>query len=139
MAKIRVFLDTDVIISSLLSEKGASFEVLKNRKINKTASLQIQKELKEVSVRLGIKKKLPKGIEIVKLGIIKRTLLETYNNFVYDPEDTHVVSGADISKSKFLLTHNIRHYKIGKIRISLGIIVMTPGNFLQYLRSLDSN
>ena len=39
MAKIRVFLDTDVIISSLLSKTGASNYVINNPKIERIAFL----------------------------------------------------------------------------------------------------
>ena len=139
MAKIKVFLDTDVVISSLLSEKGASYEVLKSKGFDKVISSHVQKELKDVSKRLGITKNLAKGIRVVKLGITKSILLKRYGGFIHDPEDAHIVFGTKKSKSKFLLTYNLRHYKINKIRNDLQIIVMTPGNFLQYLRSIGNN
>lgn len=35
MAKIQVFLDTDVVIASFLSKAGASYEIIKNSKVDK--------------------------------------------------------------------------------------------------------
>ncbi len=113
MGKIKVFLDTDVIISALLSKTGASFEIIKNPKIDKIVSTGIEREVAEVAKRLKIDRKDVKGVlkncKTISLGLIKKNIINKYSNHVLDKEDAHVVAGADLSESKFLLTHNIKH------------------------------
>ena len=139
MEEIKVFLDTDVIISALLSDKGASYKLLNDTKFNKIISKAITEEINEVSRRENINKEAVRAILkktiITPLFLFKEKLLKSYSKYVFDEEDSHVVAGAYISKSDFLLTHNLRHYHAVKIRNDLGIKVMRPGDFLQYLRS----
>ena len=140
MEKIQIFLDTDVIISSFIPNHGASFEVVNNLKINKIISKTIENEINEVVNKLQIRKnlKIMSDFKTVSVGLTKDKLLEKYTKYVSDETDSHVVAGANISKSQFLLTFNIKHYKVIKIKNDLGIIVLKPGNFLQYLRSLKN-
>lgn len=142
MAKIQVFLDSDVIISSLLSKTGASHEIAKNSKVNKIISKFVEREIKEVSKRLKIKKtnvkKVLQNTKQVSIDLTKENIVKKYKKYVFHEQDSHVVAGAYKSKSRFLLTHNTRHYKVNKIRNELGILVMKPGYFLQYLRSRNA-
>lgn len=138
MVQIKVFLDSDVIISALLSTTGASFEVIKNSKIKRAISKIIKEELDEVTKRLRLNffdKDLLRNMETLSLGLTKKEIIKIYSPYVIDPEDAHVVAGAHKAKSRFLLTHNTKHYLASKIRNDFGIIVMKPGIFLQYLRS----
>jgi len=141
MGKIQVFLDTDVVISALLSKTGASYELIKNPKIIKVVSKTVKKEIKEVTKRLNIDsqktKAVLKKINATSLNLTKKEVLEEYNKFVFDEKDSHVVAGANRAKSRFLLTHNLKHYRVDKINAKFGILILKPGNFLQYLRSLD--
>lgn len=141
MAKIQVFLDTDVIISSLLSKTGASYEIIKNPEVKKIISKFIEEETKEVSKRLKIEKtntkKVLQKIRQVSTNLTKENIVKKYKRYVSHEQDSQVVAGAHKSKSKFLLTHNIKHYKVNKIRNELEILVIKPGSFLQYLRSVD--
>lgn len=140
MGKIQVFLDTDVIISALLSQTGASVIVIKNPKIIKIVSKTVQKEVNEVAKRLNIDNQkiegIIKNIRVNSLNLTKNEILAEYKKFVSDKKDSHVVAGAKRLKLRFLLTHNLKHYQVDKIKAQLGIIVLKPGNFLQYLRSL---
>ncbi len=138
MDSIKVFLDSDVIISALLSTRGASFEILNNLQITKFISESIKLEIKEVSKRLGINNfntKLLSNLEVIKINLTKERLVENYVPFVIDQEDSHVVAGAVKAKVNFLLTHNLKHYRVNKIKDQFHIITMKPGLFLQYLRS----
>lgn len=141
MGKIQVFLDTDVVISALLSKTGASYELIKNPKIIKIVSKSVQKEIEEVTKKLNIDKqetnRILKNINVTSLNLTKKEILEEYKKFVFDEKDSHVVAGANRVKSKFLLTHNLRHYQVDKINAEFGILVLKPGNFLQYLRGLN--
>lgn len=139
MGKIPVFLDTDVLISALLSSTGASYQLVKHSSVNPKISKSVAQELAEVADRLKVDKTNLKNvlrkINITSTRLTKAHLVKIYGKYVLDEEDSHVVAGAHRSKYKFLLTHNTRHYKGDKIQTDLKIIVLKPGYFLQYLRS----
>ncbi len=141
MGKVKVFLDTDVIISALLSKTGASFEIIKSPKVDKIVSTGIEREVAEVAKRLKIDRKdvkrVLKNCQIKSLSLTKKNIIDKYSSHVFDKEDVHVIAGADLSESKFLLTHNVRHYNADRINNKLRVIVLKPGNFLQYLRSRE--
>jgi len=137
MDQFKVFLDSDVVVSAFISQTGASFEILNNSQIKKIISVTIKTEVNEVIKRLNIStpKNAFEQIKIIGLKLDKTRLVEKYLKYVFDKEDSHVVAGADKAGVKFLLTHNLKHYQTEKIKQSLGILVMRPGNYLQYLRN----
>lgn len=139
MGQIKVFLDSDVVISALLSQKGASFEILKNSQFKKIITEAIKVEVGEVAKRLNIflsPKDVFQGIEVISLQLDRARLVETFLPYVLDEEDSHVVAGAQKAKVNFLLTHNVKHYHKEKIKDDFKIVTMKPGYFLQYVRSL---
>ena len=141
MEKLTVFLDTDVIISSLLSQSGASYELITYTKVKKIISTAVKEEVVLVSERHGIEPKkvtaLLKNIKIISINLSREHILKSYSKFVFDNEDSHIVAGAQKSSSNILLTHNTKHYNATKIKNDLDIVVMKPGNFLQYLRGRE--
>ncbi len=138
----KVFVDSDVIISSLLSSSGAAYLLL-----NKIENLKLiisplsLKELKIVTKRLGINEdKLDLLIQerfsmIPLLGDIKKRI-QSFQQYVLDQNDAHIILGAKNVNANFLITYNTRHFKADSINEDLNIIVLTPAMFLQYLRSL---
>lgn len=138
---MRVFVDSDVIISSLLSESGAAHLLLDIASGELFISSLSEKEMKKVVERLGIERVrldnlIKNKFEMVKFSESARTITRTFKNYVLDQNDAHIAAGAKKAKAKFLITYNIKDFKIEKIRKDLDIIVLTPGKFLQYLRSL---
>ena len=137
---MKVFVDSDVIISSLLSTKGASYLLLQHKDITPIISSYSNEEIEVVIERLNIQNKLFKPLKlklhIVKLSLKIEKIKKNYHGYVTDADDAHIVAGATFAKTKFLITYNIRHFKKDKIKEDLNIIVLTPGQFLQYLRSL---
>lgn len=130
----KVFVDSDVVISSLISQKGAAYLLINNSDIQKLISTISEKELEVVIDRLRLNKSEFKELVDQKFEVIAIKAEKT-DKYVFDVDDSHIVSGAKASKSKFLLTYNIKHYKIEKIKKELGIMVMRPAEFLQFLRS----
>jgi len=141
-ADLRVFVDSDVVISSLISSSGAAFLLLNQSKRDKLVVSNISvKEMRIVvlRMRLGINKLeelLEERLIIIKLKQKAVEFRKTYGNYVTDVNDAHIVAGAVIAKAKFLITYNVRHYKTEKIRSKLEIVILTPAKYLQYLRSL---
>ncbi len=128
---MKVFVDSDVVISSLISNTGAASELINNLDIKKIISNLSIKESEIVKLRLNINKPLPM-LETIVIDNVKK-----YSTYSIDPNDAHIVAGADQAKVRFLITYNLKHYKIDKIKRDLNIIIMTPGMFLQYLRLSD--
>lgn len=143
MAKIKVFIDSDVVISSLLSSSGASNIVIR-KNVNRLRSFISNisyEELERTVDRLGIDKndleKVIKKLKIINLRGDKAEIIKQYGNYAHDIGDVHIVAGAAKARSKFLVTFNTKDYKIDKIYQDFGIRVILPGELLQYLRSVQ--
>lgn len=139
---IHVFLDSDVVISSLISTKGAAHLLIHQvEDISFHVSDLSVRELEIVVSRLRLDvKKLKHTItsrcDTVKLAN-KKQIQNNYTKYVLDVHDAHIIAGAKESASRFLITYNSKHFHAEKIKDDLGILQMTPGQFLQYVRSLS--
>jgi len=138
-SKLSVFLDSDVIISALLSKRGAAYFLLASNYFDFYISNLSEKELLVVCKRLEILGKelrdLIKEFNLVQIGESKLARND-FGKFVTDTNDSHVVSGAVHANVKFIVTYNLKDFKREVIKDELGILIMTPGMFLQYFRSL---
>jgi predicted nucleic acid-binding protein len=138
---IRVFLDSDVIISSIISVSGAAYALIhQTDDVTQHVSNISITELEIVVKRLKLDVHRLKNIVSVRCKITKladkKQIQGTFARYTTDPDDTHVVAGAKESDSRFLITYNSRHFHPEKIKEDFGIIIMTPAQFLQYLRSM---
>ena len=75
-------------------------------------------------------------LKVVPLNKTIEDLKLEYQTFVTDINDAHIVAGAHAADVKYLITYNLRHFQIEKIKNKLNILTLTPSQFLQYLRSL---
>lgn len=143
MTPLRIFVDSDVIIASLLSNRGASYALL-HENDDKQATFFITDfsllEVEEVIKRHPINSKQLENLLNKKLTV--EVLLKTggiqkkYGFYTNDIHDTHIIAGADQMKVNFLTTFNLRDFKIDLIKKDLSINILRPANILQYLRSL---
>ena len=143
-SKERIFIDSDVIISSLISKRGAAYLLLEQQQAKYFITDKSRSELVSVAKRLDIdRKRLIKTIHnrlsVRKLPGNLLKIKQEYSSLVLDENDAHIVAGADISKSSFLITYNHKHYKIEKIKRELSIIIYTPAQLLQYFRSQNKS
>lgn len=145
MKRRKIFVDSDVTISSLLSSSGAAYFLLNKTHLEFCVSNISIKEIKRGVDKLDLDNEKFQNLLKKKLKTIKlkedKTGIErikiTFKNYVFDEYDAHIVAGAIKSKSKLILTYNIKDFKLDKIKRDLNILVTTPAKFLQYLRSLD--
>lgn len=138
---MKIFVDSDVIISSLLSSSGASHVLLHTDMVASLISSVSHKEIEVVLERLGIDKQAFKKLsgerlKIISLPLAIEDIKKTYEEYVLDINDAHIVSGAKEADVRFLITYNLKDFKIERIKDDFNIIILTPGQFLQYLRSL---
>lgn len=136
---MHIFLDSDVIISSLLSSSGASHFLIHQTQAKSLISSTSYEELKIVTKRLNIESKklidlVNKKLEILKINNSQEDIKQKYMDFVVDIHDAHIVAGAHLGQVKYLISYNLKHFKKDKIKDELDISIMTPALFLQYLR-----
>lgn len=139
---MKIFVDTDVVISSLLSSKGAAFILLHANELKPIISSYSKKELKIVGKRLDISEQklmgfIQKRFSVIEIQDSIESIKASYKMYVTDIDDTHIVAGAHKAEVTFLISYNIKHYRTSKIKENFNIILMTPGQFIQYLRSLQ--
>lgn len=137
---MRVFIDTDVVISSLLSSSGASYFLLNQSQIKPVISSISKKELRIVVKRMDIEEEqlkmlIKNRIEVCKVTKELKEVKQEYKKYVTDINDAHIVAGAHIAKAKYLISYNLKHFKTDTIKDELHILLLTPALFLQYLRS----
>lgn len=138
---MRIFIDSDVLISSFLSRRGAAYLIIDTLRMDKFISnfslVEIETAFIRKSLDLKALEKLVK--QKIKVVEIDEEEVKSKNKFVVDPNDAHIIAGAIRSKARFLISYNIRDYLVDKIYQNLNIIVMTPGQFLQYLRAISTS
>lgn len=139
---LKIFVDSDVVISSLISQKGAAYFLIHKIRLDLFISNISFKELVIVADRLGLgREKLSNLVQNkfkqIQLKKIMDKLKKKLADYVLDINDVHIIAGAVEAKVKFLITYNTRHFKEDKIRQDFGITVITPANLIQYLRSQD--
>lgn len=137
---LRVFIDSDIVISSLISSTGAAYLLANQTKVRKFVSDISVKELKLVVARLKLKPEkltllIKNNLTVVKLKSSLSLIKTNYGKYAIDINDSHIVAGAKEAKASFLVTYNLKHFQKDLIKKDLGIIIMRPGEFLQFLRN----
>lgn len=134
-----IFVDSDVIVSSLLSTTGAAYLLLEKTNLTLFISNLSLKELKIVCKRLAISEKELDRLVKTRLKIVnlsqRNALKRNFGGYVNDVNDNHIVAGAKIAKARFLISYNTKHFKTDLIKKDFGIILYKPATLLQYLRS----
>lgn len=138
--QLKVFVDSDVIISSLISKSGAAYLLIHKTDLLLFISHISYKELKTVVERLKLDKKVLEKViknkfKMTKLPMSLFVIKERFKDYILDINDSHVIAGACQSKAKYLISYNLKHYKTDKIKSDFDILTTTPARFLQYLRS----
>lgn len=135
-SRIPVFLDSDVIISSLVSPTGAAKILMHQASVIRFTSDLAIIEQSNVVEKLGID---PQEYEnLKKLFFVTPVAKDDVKKFaraVVTPLDAHIVAGTVASRVKFFVTYHAKDYRAEVIHKSWDIIVITPGSLLQYLRS----
>jgi predicted nucleic acid-binding protein len=137
---MKIFVDSDVIISSLRSDAGAAYLLLHTDAITPLISSFSKQEILSVLERLHMdiapfEQLVEKRVQIVGLQTTEKTIQKNFKEYVIDRHDAHIVAGAKEGNVRFLITYNLKDFKIEKIKDAFGILILTPGQFLQYVRS----
>jgi len=137
----QVFIDSDVFISSLISQKGAAYFLIHKANLKLFLSNRSIEEIKIVVKELKLKSKnwarIISLFNIIPLLQTKEKIKNAYGHYVFDINDSHIIAGAQKAKVKYLISYNLKHFKIEEIKRNFKIECLTPAQFLQYLRSIN--
>lgn len=134
----RTFLDTNVLISGLISTLGPPAAILdlgEAEEIEIVVSRQVLVEADRVFAR-----KFPNLLERYRLFIksFKPELVEDCTNAlvrqaekVINSFDAPILAAAKEADSDFLVTGNTKHFSTSKVRSFLPVPVLTPREFLE--------
>jgi len=138
-----VTIDTNVLLAGLISQSGASHQILKlitNEKITLALSTQVLLEYDDVLKREEILKLIRLNQVQVEDVIDLLALLAQKNNIYYrlrpnlrDENDNLFIECAFASNSNYLLTSNIRDFNSGELK-GFNFKVLTPKDFYQMWR-----
>jgi len=129
---MRVFLDTNIIYklyrAYIANQWRLWFSSIKDSGYELVISTTIVAELETVCQR---KKTLlpinhiPQFLSYMEIWIMSSWQIDhLYASYVYDQKDIHVVQDAVWSKSKAILTHNLKDFNIAVIEDKLGIKII---------------
>lgn len=140
---MNIVLDTNVLIAATRSRRGASFELLSllpDPRFRIALSVALYTEWQDVMCRA---EHLPPGMQPPDALAFLRYLASIahlqnihylWRPFLRDPDDDMVLECAVASGSRYLVTHNVRDFRAID---SLGVLPITPAEFLALLRSLS--
>ncbi len=138
-----VTMDTNVLLAAHISESGAShkiFRLIINERIDLALSTQILLEYDDVLKREEILKLTKLNTEQIEDVLDLLVLLAQKQKIYYrlrpnlrDENDNLFVECAFASKSKYLITSNIRDFNSGELR-GFEFKVLTPKDFYQMWR-----
>ena len=140
--KIRVVLDTNVLLSGLQSKKGASYEVLRRlgQQFDIAISVPLVLEYEEI-----LKEKLPVLFSInnsdiddiinyyCKIGI-SAEIFYLWRPFLPDPEDDHILELALAAGCSYIITYNKRDFR--GVEERFGIEIIDAADFLKILKKV---
>ncbi len=139
MEKHAIIMDTNVLFAGLYSSTGASFQILRlldAGKIKPVISTTLLFEYEDVLKREQTILELShKQVDTVLDNICALSNFQKiyflWRPYLKDPKDDHVLEVAVASKTKIIVTHNLKDFKgVGKF----GIKAITPGNFLEVIK-----
>lgn len=128
-----------MLFSGLYSSTGASFQILKlidNRKIIPVISTTLLFEYEDVLKREQSELKLShKQVDIILDNICALSTFQQiyflWRPYLKDQKDDHILEVAVASKTKTIVTHNLKDFKEVE---KFGIKAIPPGKFLEVIR-----
>ena len=140
---MKCVLDTDVIVASLRSRTGASYEIIRllgRGEIDVYASVALLLEYESVLKRPEHRSvmQLNEQEEDVWLDGLVSLLKPITPHFFWrpllrDPGDEMVLEAAINAQADYIVTFNRRHFRLGASRF--GVKIVTPAEFLRKVRA----
>jgi predicted nucleic acid-binding protein len=147
MAKktVRIFLDSNVILSGLLSDTGAPRLILDVLSMELPHLVAITGQFNIIEIERNIRKKAPKVLPIYQEYFPKLRIelvpmptpaeVTKYSGIIAD-KDTPVLVSAIKGKADFLVTGDKKHFDKVKKAGTFPFIITNPSDFLEQLAAL---
>ena len=135
---IRAVLDTNVLLASLLSRRGAAFEIMERLRrgewrlvLSNHLLLEYEEVLKRNAAVLGL--------TLAEVDLYLNSICQAADCFALaapqpprlpDPDDEPLLRLAGASGARLITTHNLRHVRAAAAH---GIAVLPPREFLRML------
>jgi putative PIN family toxin of toxin-antitoxin system len=136
---MRIVIDTNVLVSALQSNQGASFKLvslLDSGKFEIAISVAVFLEYEEVLMRRNLLS--PSDLNTFLLYLYqlahKQSIFFLYRPNSKDPNDDMLIELAIASQSEYLVTYNLKDLK--KLE-NQGIPVITPKEFLKIIGEIS--
>jgi putative PIN family toxin of toxin-antitoxin system len=134
-----IIMDTNVLFAGLYSSSGASFQILRlidTEKIEPVISTTLLFEYEDVLKREQTELKLShKQVDIILDNICALSKFQKiyflWRPYLKDPKDDHVLEVAVASKTKMIVTHNLKDFKGVE---KFGIKAIPPSKFLEVIK-----
>ena len=134
-----IIMDTNVLFAGIYSSSGASFQILRlldARKIKPVISTTLLFEYEDVLKReQSILELSHKQVDIILDNICALSKFQKiyflWRPYLKDPKDDHILEVAVASKTKTIVTHNIKDFKHVE---KFGVQAITPGNYLEVIK-----
>lgn len=135
--KYQVVIDTNVFLSALRSQRGASFLLLSSigqekrfvTNLSVPLLLEYEEAAKRTAKEVGLTHKdIDDVLDYLCQAAQHRQIFFLWRPYLKDPQDDHVLELAVEAKCDFIITYNLRDFA-GAERF--GIRVITPKEFLQ--------
>jgi len=134
-----IIMDTNILFSGLYSSTGASYQILRlidsgriTPIISTTLLFEYEDVLKRKQKELGLS---GNEIDIVLDNICALSKFQKiyflWRPYLKDPKDDHVLEVAVASKTKIIVTHNMKDFKgVDKF----GVTALRPGKLLEAMQ-----
>ena len=135
---IRAVLDTNILLASLLSQRGASFEILQRLRrgewrlvLSNHLLLEYEEVLKRNAATLGLTfAEVDAYLNAICQAADCIALAAPQPPRLPDPDDEPLLRLAEASGARLITTHNLRHLRPAKEH---GVAVLPPRDFLRIL------
>jgi len=139
MKKQSIILDTNVLFAGLYSATGASYQILKlinDEKIRPVISTTLLFEYEDVLKReQSILTLSHQQVDVILDNICAlsdfQKIYFLWRPYLKDPKDDHILEVAVASKTKTILTHNLRDFRGVE---KFGVKAFSPGKFLEVIK-----
>ena len=139
---LRVVLDTNILISALRSQKGASFKVVNligkrlfQLSVSVPLVLEYESAAKRINKLLGLRySDIDDIVDYICKVAEHRNIYYLWRPFLKDPKDDMVLEVAVESESEFIVTHNIRGFAEVE---QFGLEAITPRQLLEKIGELS--
>jgi putative PIN family toxin of toxin-antitoxin system len=143
---MRVILDTNVLVSALRSDMGASYAIvsqLPSERFQMALTVPLYLQYQDVLTRpehmtgASTRDDILNFLRYLCSIAHRQRVFFLWRPWLQDPQDDMVLEAAVASQSRYIITHNLRDFTGSRIEEHFGIVPIRPREFLHRLRSRE--